>query len=65
LQALKDAPYADGIGLLSHIYSLKDDKKKEEYWSNILKNSNPEFISPPLEPKFLIEEYLSEIKKKA
>jgi hypothetical protein len=64
LKALKDAPYADGIGLLSHIYSLKDDKKNEEYWTKILTNSNQNFVSPPIEPKFLIEEYLREINEK-
>jgi hypothetical protein len=64
LRAIKNAPYADGIGLLSHIYSLKDDATNEEYWKNILKNSNQEFVSPPLEPKFLIEEYLREAKEK-
>lgn len=63
-RALEDAPYADGIGLLSHLYSLKDDKKNEDYWTKILKNSNQEFVSPPIEPKFLIEEYLKEIKEK-
>jgi hypothetical protein len=60
-RALEEGPYADGIGLISHIYSLKDDKKNEEHWTKILKKSNQEFISPPIEPKFLVEEYLSEI----
>lgn len=64
LKALKNGPYADGIGLLSHIYSLKDDKKNEEYWTNILNISNQEFVSPPIEPKFLVDEYLREIKEK-
>lgn len=62
MKAIKDAPYADGIGLLSHIYSIKEDKKNEEYWTNILRISNQEFVSPPIEPKFLIEEYLRDVK---
>ncbi len=63
LKALKIAPYADGIGLLSHLYSLKNDKKNEEYWTKVLKNSNQEFVSPSIEPKFLVEEYLHERKE--
>lgn len=59
-KAIEKTPYTDGIGLLSHIYALKDDKENEEYWTNILKKSKPEFISPSIEPKFLVEEYLQE-----
>jgi hypothetical protein len=63
LKALKQAHYADAIGLLSHIYSLKDDFQNEDYWSDILKNSNQEFVSPPIEPKFLVDEYLKDLNK--
>jgi len=63
LKALKQAPYADGIGLLSHIYSLKNDNMNEEYWSNILKESNQQLVSPSIEPKFLVEEYLRDLNK--
>ncbi len=59
-KALEEAPYADAIGLLSHIYSLKNDKKNEEYWNEVLKKSDQKFISPSIEPKFLVEEYLQE-----
>lgn len=59
-KALKKAPYADGIGLLSHLYSLKDDKKNEEYWVKALKNCNQELVSPSIEPKFLVEEFLED-----
>lgn len=61
LQALKEAPYADAIGLLSHIYSLKEDKSQEEYWTTILKNTDQECVTPPIEPQFLIDEYLQGI----
>lgn len=57
-KAIKEAPYTDGIGLLSHIYSLKNDKINEKYWVKILENSNQKFESPSIEPKFLVDEYL-------
>lgn len=62
IKAIKDSPYSDGIGLLSHLYSLKNDKVNEIYWAKILENSNQKFESPSIEPKFLVEEYLQEKK---
>jgi tetratricopeptide (TPR) repeat protein len=61
---LKKAPYTDAIGLLSHIYSLKDDKKNEEHWTRILEKSNQELVTPSIDPKFLIGEYLEEMRLK-
>lgn len=60
-KALEVAPYADGIGLLSHIYSLKDDEVNADFWTNILKTTDKEFVSPSIEPKFLVEDYLKTI----
>ena len=61
-QALKDAPYSNGIGLLSHIYSLKEDEVNEEIWKKNLANCNKDFLAPSIEPKFLVEEYLQNKK---
>jgi tetratricopeptide (TPR) repeat protein len=62
MNALKEAPYTDGISLLCNIYSLKDDKVKEIYWNNILKKIDKNLNSPSIEPKFLVDEYLKENK---
>jgi len=59
-RALVDVAYSDGIGLLSHLDSLKDDKENEAYWNEILKNSNQAVVSASIEPKFLVEEYLQD-----
>lgn len=58
VKALKDGPYSDGMSLLCNIYSLKNDKEKKDYWTNVLEKSDQEFESPLIEPKFLIEDYL-------
>jgi hypothetical protein len=59
-KAIKEALYTDGVGLLSHIYSLKNDKINEKYWAKILENSNQKLESPSIEPKFLIEDICME-----
>lgn len=63
LKALKEAPYTDGISLLCNIYSLKNDKENQNYWSKLLEKSNDQFNSPSIEPRFLVEEYLGEQRK--
>lgn len=65
MKALKNVQYADGVSLLCNLYSLKDEDEKKNYWSNVLKNMNDsgkKFNSPSIEPKFLVEEYLRELK---
>lgn len=57
-KALIEATYSDGVGLLSHIYSLKGDKVNEAYWKEVLKNTDHNFNSPSIEPKFLVDDYL-------
>lgn len=57
LRALEKGPFADGIGLLSHIYSLKNDSKQEKYWNELLQKSDKTYVSPPIEPPFLKDEH--------
>jgi hypothetical protein len=63
MEALKEAPYMDGIGLLCEIYSTKNNQEKENYWSEILKKSDKKIVSPIIEPRFLVDKYLKEIGK--
>lgn len=63
LKALQEAPYSDGISLLCNIYSLQNDPERKDYWSKVLENSNQQFNSPSIEPKFLVEQYLQSEKK--
>lgn len=64
MRALKEAPYTDGMSLLCNIYSLKGDKEKEAYWSKILDNELERLDSPSIDPRFLLEEYVANQKKK-
>ena len=66
MKALRDAQYSDGISLLCNLYSLKNDEINKEYWSKVLKNINDngkKINSPSMEPKFLVDEYLKNLKK--
>ena len=58
MKALNNALCTDGISVLCNLYSLKEDKKKVDYFSKILENLNQEFESPSIEPPFLVEDYL-------
>lgn len=66
MQAISKIPYSDGINLLCNLYSLQNDKEKQSYWTKILYElpEGKEMHSPSIEPDFLVEEYLPEIKDK-
>ena len=57
MRALKKGPFADGFGLLTTLFWLKNDYEKETYWRRILKEADNEFESPSLEPQFLGDEF--------
>ena len=57
MRALKEGPFADGFGLLTTLFWLKNDYEKETYWRRILKEADNEFESPSLEPQFLGDEF--------
>ena len=58
LRALQKAKYVDGLYLLAHLYSLKEDSKQKEHWYQVAKNADQDFESPSIDPQFLVEDYL-------
>lgn len=65
MRALQSGPYADGIGLLCGLYTLKHDMQMEEYWRKILEKSDHDFRSPSFIPQFIENNYLeSKVKGK-
>ena len=59
--SIKKHPYKQAACLLKSIYASKKDLKNERYWSEMLEKITDENL-PPIEPKFLVEEYLQEKK---
>jgi hypothetical protein len=66
-EVLKKHMYGDAVGLISSVYSLKNDEENKVYWSEILAKiiaENGE-DSPSIEPEFLVKDYEeSETKKR-
>lgn len=58
MKALKSGAYADGIGVLSNIYSIKGDEKNKKLCLKKLEDPN-QIDSPSIDPKFLQEYYLN------
>ena len=66
MKAMKDVTYTDGVSLLCNLYSLKWDDEKKDYWSNVLQEMDlkgENVNSPLIEPRFLVDEYLKDIKE--
>ncbi len=66
MQAISKIPYFDGINLLCNLYSLKNDNEKKLYWEKVLDAlpENDKIHSPSIEPDFLVNELLQELKEK-
>ena len=63
LQAIQLIPYRDGVSFLSYLYSKKQDETQKEKYAAIAREQDPVIDSPSIEPSFLEEEYLQEVKK--
>jgi len=63
LQAIRLVPYNDGVCLLSDLYAYKGDSLQKEKYAAIARKQDPVIDSPSIEPSFLEEEYLQEVKK--